>query len=109
MSYEMIAGVAQRSRAHQRVPRRMRVEDLAGGDVAITTTRYGGTYEGGPWVAHVGDLPPGAYAEDSRCEYWWTEWAGLFPLAVGDTPNDALDALLYKLTLIADALDQVER
>ena len=67
--------------------------------VTITQTRYGGTYEGGAWVA-VADgetLPDAAFGDDITCATWWAHWGGadddvLF--AVGDTPDAALKNLV---------------
>lgn len=67
--------------------------------VAIFESRYSGVYEGGAWFALANadevNLEEGPYADDATCDEWFHENQNA--VGVGDTPNEALQALLFKL------------
>ena len=69
--------------------------------IAIFQSRYSGVYEGGSWFA-VADadkvnLEEGPYGDDEACVEWFSENYG--EIGVGDTPDEALQSLLFKLEL----------
>lgn len=62
--------------------------------VYIFCARYGGLYEGGKWIAWIGDHE---WLEDHRsgdnaCMSFWEDYR-MAPIGRGDTPNDALTSL----------------
>lgn len=71
-----------------------------GWPIAIIQDRYMGTYSGGKWLAftgawnHMDEISNGAHGDDvSACAFDYDQsW-----LAIGDTPDEALDNLRKKL------------
>jgi hypothetical protein len=63
-------------------------------DVAILGTRYGGVYEGGNWIAWVGDLDwlDDYQAGDLACQAFFEDYSDA-PIGRGETPQAALDDL----------------
>ena len=63
-------------------------------DVAILGTRYGGAYEGGRWIAWVGDLEwlDDYQAGDNTCATFFEDYTDA-PIGRGETPQAALDDL----------------
>jgi len=63
-------------------------------DVAILGTRYGGAYEGGRWIAWVGDLEwlDDYQACDIDCQIFFEDYTDA-PVGRGETPQAALDDL----------------
>lgn len=61
----------------------------------ITTARYTGLYEGGEWIAFIGDrnLPERAFGDDIECSDWWAEWGKHPAVAVADTLEDLISKL----------------
>jgi hypothetical protein len=73
-----------------------RIENgLHGYDVVIFGTRYGGAYEGGEWVAWVGD--PGwldhHQSGDVACMEFWADYRDA-PIGRGDSPHAAYEHLV---------------
>jgi hypothetical protein len=68
--------------------------------IHIAKARYGGCYEGGPWVAVVDDdFGEGAFDSDPECaEYWGHQWVADNPFPAnhgsGQTPMEALAAAI---------------
>ncbi len=67
--------------------------------IIVMQSRYGGTYEGGPWFAISGfeNLSGGLidYLEGDDCDavdFWDAKHD--FPIAVGNTPNEAVNLLV---------------
>ena len=62
----------------------------------IVPSRYGGVYEGGPWLAFpTDDVPTGAMSGDPFCAAWFAEnewWVG-----VGGSPDEALAVLIERI------------
>jgi len=68
----------------------------------IYKARYGGTYEGGRWVAYPDDvIPEDAQGGDPECMAWFEE--NSWSVGVGSTPNEAAAHLIDQLE--AAALD----
>lgn len=62
--------------------------------VTICQARYTGVYEHGLWAAFLAypeDIPDEAFSDDITCMNWWTDHRE--EVGVGDTPNEAYDAL----------------
>jgi|HubBroStandDraft_2_1064218.scaffolds.fasta_scaffold02576_15 hypothetical protein len=66
-------------------------------DVAILGTRYGGCYEGGRWIAWVGDLDwlDDYQSGDIECPTFFEDYANA-PIGRGETPQAALDDLIRR-------------
>ena len=64
-------------------------------DILIFGTRYGGTYEGGLWVAWVGDPDwlDDYQSGDNACQDFFQDYK-LAPIGRGDSPQQALDDLV---------------
>jgi hypothetical protein len=63
--------------------------------ITITQARYGGTYEGGEWVAfHLlpEDIPEKAFGDDVTCVSWWSDHGD--GVGTGSTPQEAHERLL---------------
>lgn len=65
--------------------------------VTIVLARYGGTYEGGKWLAfpldHF-DLPGDWQGGDSECNTFWQNYPNL--VGKGKTPDEAHQDLISK-------------
>ena len=63
-------------------------------DVLILGTRYGGCYEGGKWIAWVGDPEwlDDYQSGDNPCQAFWQDYK-FAPIGRGDSPEKALDDL----------------
>jgi hypothetical protein len=63
-------------------------------DVLIFGTRYGGTYEGGAWIAWVGDPEwlDDYQSGDNACQDFWQDYK-FAPIGRGDSPEEALEDL----------------
>jgi hypothetical protein len=63
-----------------------------------TRTRYGGTYEGGPWAAFAVDdesqIPAEAFGGDLTAAEWWRGGTSIV-VGVGDSADEALEHLAY--------------
>lgn len=76
--------------------------DEADWPVTIVKDRYSGGYSGGAWTAwplEPRELPAAISEEDVACKRWWTEHRAqpTVPVGVGDTPEDALKALMARV------------
>lgn len=64
-------------------------------------SRYGGTYEGGVWVAfnEFADSPrlDGSQGDDLTCAGFFSIYEKFKPIGRGDTAQDAVDDLCAKL------------
>lgn len=88
--------------ADKREERKLRTQFMwdrvAGGvkefDVVILGTRYDGAYEGGRWIAWVGDIEwlDDYQGCDIECPIFFEDYAGA-PIGRGETPQAALDDL----------------
>jgi hypothetical protein len=60
-------------------------------DVYIFGARYGGAYEGGKWIAWIGDHEwlDDHMGDDVSCPGFWDDYR-MAPIGRGDTPNEAL-------------------
>lgn len=68
----------------------------------ISHARYGGTYEGGRWVAYpYGEIPEDAQGGDPECMAWFEEHG--WSVGAGATPDEAAAHLINQLE--AAALD----
>ncbi len=68
--------------------------------IDIVQTRYGGSYEGGPWTAFSNSrYDPGceAFGHDLVCAQWWDDHR--HEVGLGATPNDALQDLIQKVSI----------
>jgi len=81
--------------------------------VIVFQSRYGGVYEGGEWFAISGfenlssDLND--YFEGGDCDavdFWGKEHN--FPIAVGNTPNEAVNSLIAKYSLNGESIPYKE-
>lgn len=66
--------------------------------IIIREARYGGTYEGGVWVAFSNaetGLPESAFGDDNECLSFWKSTRSDL-VGRGNTPNDAYDDLIYR-------------
>ena len=64
----------------------------------IVTARYGGTYEGGSWLAFPCDheeVPSEAFDDDCTCAAWWASDSSKL-VGRGNTPTAAYDDLLAR-------------
>jgi hypothetical protein len=63
-------------------------------DVLIFGTRYGGIYEGGSWIAWVGDAEwlDDYQSGDNACQKFWQDYK-FGPVGRGESPEKALDDL----------------
>jgi hypothetical protein len=66
-------------------------------DVAILGTRYGGCYEGGNWIAWVGDPEwlDDYQGDNADCPAFFEDYADA-PIGRGETPQAALDDLIRR-------------
>lgn len=64
--------------------------------ILIVQARYGGTYEGGAWVAHAATevVPEKSMGDDFECSEWFADHYE--QVGVGGTPNQAVSDLLRK-------------
>lgn len=64
-------------------------------DVLIVGTRYGGSYEGAPWVAWIGDPDwlDDYQNDDVACREFWHDYKDA-PKGLGKTPDEALADLV---------------
>jgi len=77
--------------------------------VTVFTSRYGGTYEGAPWIAvqlhvdpHIGGRQDeqsldGCQGDDVDCLMWYENV--LIPIGRGDTPDEAVKDLARQLNI----------
>lgn len=68
--------------------------------VTIISARYGGTYEGGRWLAfncYDGQIPYAATGDDVSCAAWWDCSSDARRVGRGNTPNEALLDLALRL------------
>ena len=81
--------------------------------IIVFQSRYGGIYEGGEWFAISGfenmssDLND--YFEGDDCDavdFWEKEHT--FPIAVGKTPNEAVNSLLAKYSSNSESIPYKE-
>ena len=77
--------------------------------IIVLQSRYGGVYEGGEWFAISGfeNLSSGLskYFEGDDCDavdFWSDEHD--FPIAVGSSPNDAVNLLIAKYSSSGDSI-----
>jgi hypothetical protein len=65
--------------------------------IVICQSRYGGVYEGGEWfcIPRCESIPEDAVDEDCVCVDFWHSDASSH-IGVGDSPNEALLAMLQK-------------
>lgn len=62
--------------------------------ITIVKSRYGGTYEGGKWLAFNCDpwhVPEQPFSDDVTCMTWWDEHKD--EVGRGDTPDAAFENL----------------
>jgi hypothetical protein len=65
----------------------------------IVPARYGGTYEGGRYLAFPcgpNRLPDGWDDSDCECMDWWADHHD-WPIGVGASPDEALEVLIARL------------
>lgn len=64
--------------------------------VTIITSRYGGTYEGGTWIAfHADYVPREAVGDDITCSQFFS--ANSWFIGIGDSPDEAYADLKHKI------------
>lgn len=65
----------------------------------IVVARYGGTYEGGMWLAfpcEPEELPSDPFDDDVTCDAWWCNNAMAKLVGRGATPTAAFEDLLTR-------------
>jgi hypothetical protein len=69
--------------------------------IAVFQSRYSGVYEGGEWfaVANCTQVPNEAHGDDCECADWFAE--NKRNIGIGNTPNEAVDNLVFKTEFIA--------
>lgn len=70
----------------------------------IVAARYGGSYEGGKWlafpVAHEA-VPEEVDGGDLECSTWFNDTANTRQIGTGSTPDEAFDVLKIRMRTIA--------
>jgi len=71
----------------------------------IVLDRYHGSYSGGKWTAHTGDVPWQVDSGDIECGEFWSDVESrqhLWPIGIGGSPEEAYNDLVAKAEKAAD-------